>query len=157
MDVQTANRKQSTNTHCHYFTHTLQINTFPAVCGVCCDTYWEATAPLTSTIDRPALPLRLTGKSAGRERGTFKRQSLVSWSVYGLISPSECLYSEVYTGSLIAGSQRKPGASFITCVFAVFWINQTYKHFYTLNLISFSNKQNIKPLLGNCSFTFLRT
>lgn len=103
MDVQTVKRKQSTNTHCHYLTHThtLQINTFSALCSVCCDIYWEATAPLTSPIDRPAFPLRLTGMSAGREcvclcwRGTFKRQSVVSWSVYGLISPSECLYSEV--------------------------------------------------------------
>lgn len=85
MDVQTVNRKQLTNTHKH---RTADRHIF---CSVCCDIYWEATAPLTSPIDRPALPLRLTGMSTGRVC-VFKRQYVVSLSVYGLIPLSECVF-----------------------------------------------------------------
>lgn len=60
MDVQAVNRKQV----CERPADRHIFNTLHRVCS---DVYWEMTAPLTSPIDPPALPLRLTGMSTGRE------------------------------------------------------------------------------------------
>lgn len=59
-DVQAINR----NTHTHADPH---AGAFSALCAARSEIYRGATAPLTSPIDRPELPLRLTGMSTGRE------------------------------------------------------------------------------------------
>lgn len=56
MDVQAINRNTCPT-----------ADIFPALFAERCEIYWGATAPLTSPIDRPELPLRLTGMSTGRE------------------------------------------------------------------------------------------
>lgn len=63
---QTESSSQTDTLPLFHWRRTVDRHIFSTLHHVRSDIYWEATAPLTSPIDCPALPLRLTGVSTGR-------------------------------------------------------------------------------------------